>query len=255
MPKVISWAPSYDAAVRAARAQRKLLLVDFVADWCGYCKKLDQETYPDPQLVDYVRRELVAVRQDTDREGRSLAQKYRITSLPTILLLTSDGQIAGRMAGFRPAPEFLRALKQMVDDERGLPDLARTVAAHPGDTAKVQRLVGAYARRGAYDKAAATVSAMERAAPGGAYAEAFLAIGLMYYNGNRSADALRWFDKGLKTATAPSQRAVGHIGIALCRIARRDAAGARAHLKTVVEMPGALPEQRQQAQTILSRIP
>ena len=43
------WTTDWDKAMAAARAQKKPVVVDFYTDWCGWCKKLDKETYGAPE--------------------------------------------------------------------------------------------------------------------------------------------------------------------------------------------------------------
>jgi thiol:disulfide interchange protein DsbD len=47
----IRWEHRYDDAVKKARAARKPIMIDFWADWCAWCHRLDQTTYVDPVVV------------------------------------------------------------------------------------------------------------------------------------------------------------------------------------------------------------
>jgi thiol:disulfide interchange protein DsbD len=41
-----------DAAVQAAKADRRPVMIDFYADWCLPCKELDHKTFTDPRVVE-----------------------------------------------------------------------------------------------------------------------------------------------------------------------------------------------------------
>ena len=72
----------------------KKVLVDFFANWCGPCKMLSP-------VVDEVAEESDAYKVckvDVD-ENQELAQKYRVMSVPTLVVI-ENGQVVGQSVGF-----------------------------------------------------------------------------------------------------------------------------------------------------------
>ena len=47
----VKWQPVEQAAATDLKTNRKLFLIDFSTSWCGYCKKMDQETFTDPVVA------------------------------------------------------------------------------------------------------------------------------------------------------------------------------------------------------------
>ena len=48
------WTTDYKAALTQAKAQNKLVLLDFTgSDWCGYCKLLDKEVFTTSSFKDF----------------------------------------------------------------------------------------------------------------------------------------------------------------------------------------------------------
>lgn len=62
----IHWLTSIDELqVKMAQQPRKVL-VDMYTSWCGWCKKMDADTYTNPYLVKYVNNNFYAVRFDAE---------------------------------------------------------------------------------------------------------------------------------------------------------------------------------------------
>ncbi len=105
--KGVRWQRDFDAAQRAARHDQKPLMVDFFASWCGWCKRLDQSTYVDPEVV-RLSEDFVAVKVDTEGRSRetALAARYDVASLPTILFLSPGGNVLLRVDGYQGPGAF-----------------------------------------------------------------------------------------------------------------------------------------------------
>ena len=98
----------FDAATAKAKADGKLLLVDFTATWCPPCKMMEKQTWPDEKVQAWVREHAVAIQVDIDKL-KDLAQKFSIQAIPTVVFL-KDGKELDRHTGFRaPAGSAARA--------------------------------------------------------------------------------------------------------------------------------------------------
>lgn len=98
----VGWVPwSPDVLVRA-RNEGRLVLVDLTAEWCKYCKKMDATTYRDPQVVDMINRDFIAVRAD-EKDQSGLAQRYRQVGRPGTVILNSEGvELIARTGYLKP---------------------------------------------------------------------------------------------------------------------------------------------------------
>ncbi|HJV38006.1 MAG TPA: cytochrome c biogenesis protein CcdA, partial [Geothrix sp.] len=97
-----------EGALAKAKAEKKLVLVDIYADWCAQCKELDEKTWPDAALKQWIAANAVPIRIDTDAKRKDLAARLQIRSYPTVLLLDADGRELRRILGFQK-PEVMKA--------------------------------------------------------------------------------------------------------------------------------------------------
>jgi len=83
-------------------------LIEFHADWCGPCDQ--QEPIVEELDSEY---EDVPVEFEDIGEGDSRAQKYSVTSLPTIIIL-DDGDVEERFTGLTQKADLEDALDAVV---------------------------------------------------------------------------------------------------------------------------------------------
>ena len=58
-----------EEAYAAAQQDGKKILIDFYTDWCGWCKKLDADTYSKPQVIRYINEHYHAVKFDAEQKA------------------------------------------------------------------------------------------------------------------------------------------------------------------------------------------
>jgi len=109
----VQWVKTVEAAKKQATRDKKLVMVDFYTDWCGYCKKLDKETYPDSAVVKALQSGYVSVKLNAEKEGANLAQRFGVTGYPPLLFLTASGREVTRIPGYMPAGPFAKALEEI----------------------------------------------------------------------------------------------------------------------------------------------
>ncbi|MDM8526324.1 protein-disulfide reductase DsbD [Desulfococcaceae bacterium HSG8] len=90
----IAWLGDEASALARARQENKPVMMDFRADWCTACLKLERETFTDPAVIDRARG-FVPVKIDctdtADPVVRNLQKKYGVVGLPTIIFMNSLG--------------------------------------------------------------------------------------------------------------------------------------------------------------------
>lgn len=97
-----------EAAIEEAQKQDRPILVDVYSDWCAACFELDQNTWPDESIRDYIQKNYIAIRIDMDKIRPDLAKRYQIIGYPTILVLNTEGREMKRALGYRGPQEMLQ---------------------------------------------------------------------------------------------------------------------------------------------------
>jgi thiol:disulfide interchange protein DsbD len=103
--KSLRWGTDLDKAMQEAKDSNKSIFVDFYADWCDYCGEMDDGTFTDPQIVEKLTQNYVLLKVDVD-ENPSLSSKYQAYSLPTMIIIDSNGNEIKRIIGYQ-SPERL----------------------------------------------------------------------------------------------------------------------------------------------------
>lgn len=116
---------SFEAAVaqQAKDASPKKMFIDVYTDWCGWCKKMDKNTFQTDEVVEYVAQNYHAVKLDAESEdatsfdGQKLTYRqlsggvFKVTGYPSIVLINSKKQVAVA-PGYREKEGFIQMLEQ-----------------------------------------------------------------------------------------------------------------------------------------------
>jgi thioredoxin-related protein len=108
----IAWIKDFDVALDIAKSESKPILIDFYTDWCGWCKKLDKDTYGNAQVQQELE-QFVCVKIDAEK-NKDLSRKYKISGFPSTAFLKSDGQLIEVVPGYRPPDEFMKILDDIL---------------------------------------------------------------------------------------------------------------------------------------------
>ena len=105
----------WSAAQQKAKSEQKLYFVDFDASYCASCRNMDESTYQDPGLANFMENNVVALRLDVqDFEGAMWSQNYEVEALPTMLIFNQDGKLVKRLVGYKSAKDLMAAFTEVL---------------------------------------------------------------------------------------------------------------------------------------------
>lgn len=120
------WNVAYPEAVE----NQKILLVDIYTDWCGWCKKMDRDTYAKPRIQNKIAGDFIAVKFNPEKSrkylvnGKSfngkellsmLVQGKRIGYPTTVFLVPQDGKFKPvQVSGYQGPDQFEKTLNQVM---------------------------------------------------------------------------------------------------------------------------------------------
>jgi thiol-disulfide isomerase/thioredoxin len=96
-----------------AEAKGSPVILDFHAEWCGPCRQMQ------PELDELARKNYPIRSIDIDEDPDSAA-RYKVTEVPTFIVVDAKGRALARTKGYQPAGQ-LAALYQQVKAKSALP--------------------------------------------------------------------------------------------------------------------------------------
>jgi thioredoxin-related protein len=114
-------AENWQEILSIAKANKKNILVDVYTTWCGPCKMMDQNTYPDSALGALINKDFIAVKVQMDTtkndnpyvkswygDAEKIKEAAKIEAFPTLLFYNQDGQWIFKSIGYKSAKALSR---------------------------------------------------------------------------------------------------------------------------------------------------
>ena len=100
--------PAFSTLLEKAKKEKKLIFIDAFAAWCGPCKMMVKNVFPQKLVGDFYNKNFINVAIDMEKgEGRTIAQKYAVTSYPTYLFINGNGELVQKDLGYMDEKAFI----------------------------------------------------------------------------------------------------------------------------------------------------
>lgn len=109
----------FDGAKKMAAKQNKLIFIDAYTDWCGWCKKMDKETFSDSLVGKFMNDHFIPVKINMEQGyGKKIAMKFHVKNFPYYIFLNSDGILVYSSMGYSVPEKFIGTLEESLDPSR-----------------------------------------------------------------------------------------------------------------------------------------
>ncbi|MEO6812237.1 MAG: thioredoxin family protein [Isosphaeraceae bacterium] len=255
--KTVAWVRSFADAVEQAKAAKMLVMIDFTTDWCGWCKRLDADTYTDHEVIKLTE-QVVPVKLDAEKEGAPLVEKYLTEpGFPTIVFLDprSSG-VVGVIKGYLPPKPFAEEVRTILQTFEEFAALHDRLQANPDDLEAIGELAWIAVRRDDFRRALELVDQGEAIDPKNTkrhLTRAYLALGDSFQARNIADEAALLFDKAAESGQTPEQVAYARLSLAECYRSLGKNAEALATLEALTAMPDAPSKDKDEARRRLNQ--
>ena len=119
---------SFEDAYKLNKKKQKKMFIDVFTEWCGWCKKMDAETFANPFIAKYMNDHFYCVKFDAERKDTIVIDGVTFVnpnptakrtthqlanqllrnrmSYPSYVFLNEKGQELTVVAGYQPAKDF-----------------------------------------------------------------------------------------------------------------------------------------------------
>lgn len=165
----LSWQQVKDKA----KKERKYLFVDCFTTWCGPCKHMTSNVFPQEKVGEFFNKNFVNVKVQFDKtkedseaikswyaDAESIDKEFAITGYPTFLILSAQGELISKIVGAYAADELIAKTQNIINlnlqydsllkkDNAGGPSSETlreliTIAGQEGDQKNTSKFVSAY---------------------------------------------------------------------------------------------------------------
>lgn len=110
---------SYDEALLAAKAEKKMVFIDFYTDWCGPCKMMARDVFPQKVVGDFLNEKFVCIKLNAEKEGKEIAGRYKIDAYPTFIAIDDNEKVLMTKVGADSNVEnFIKSIARQVDPDK-----------------------------------------------------------------------------------------------------------------------------------------
>ncbi|MFO8234358.1 MAG: DUF255 domain-containing protein [Bacteroidales bacterium] len=128
---------SFEEAVEKNKNNPKKILIDVYTDWCGWCDKMEENTFNHPEIAKYINKHFYPVRFDAEsseevtfrgktfkKEGDKKRSPHQLAvallqgkmSYPSVAYLNEDNQLITAVPGYYEAKDMEVLLKFFVEE-------------------------------------------------------------------------------------------------------------------------------------------
>lgn len=109
---------TFAQALAKAKKENKKLMVDCYTLWCGPCRHMAKNVFPDENLGKYMNANFVCIQLDMEHgEGSELNKTFNVEAYPTFIFFDAEGKEMNRFEGMCMQDEFQKRCERILNGE------------------------------------------------------------------------------------------------------------------------------------------
>ncbi len=110
----------FNKGYELSKKKNKIMLVDVYTDWCGWCKRMDRDTYAKRDVVDIINKDFIAIKFNPELNGsyifegkkyngkqlEALISNYQLSGYPTTIFMYPKEKKTSVIGGYHNADNF-----------------------------------------------------------------------------------------------------------------------------------------------------
>ncbi len=130
-PEPISWRSDYAGALEESKASNRLLWIQFTGPWCPNCKRMERDSFPDPEIIQHARESYVPLRLRSDVH-EELALGFNLSGLPATIIVAPNREVVAVRQGYLGPDELDSLLSDVRTAWQGRESGKKTAVARSG---------------------------------------------------------------------------------------------------------------------------
>ncbi|MEA2022228.1 MAG: thioredoxin fold domain-containing protein [Candidatus Caldatribacteriota bacterium] len=125
-PLILNWL-QFDEGILKAEKENKIILIQFFADGCSWCKKMEKEVYPNEEVKKILLEKFIIIKVNGSSNNKivqngeeitekKLAALFQVTGYPTTWFLEDKDKGIAPLPGYVPAEQFVTVLKYIGEE-------------------------------------------------------------------------------------------------------------------------------------------
>jgi len=95
---------NWEEALEKAKVEEKLIFVDAYAEWCGPCKRMARQVFPQEKVGAFYNRHFINMQIDMEKGmGLEFRKEYPVAAFPTLFFIDADGKVVKKAQGAQKA--------------------------------------------------------------------------------------------------------------------------------------------------------
>lgn len=118
----LTWLNDFQDAVNIAKAENKPILIDIWADWCTACLEMEETSWQDPKLIEFLQQNFIVVKLDYTNlpdDIQILVNRWQINGLPAIAYFKANSDFAAKptilLQGYASAGKLMNTAMNLIN--------------------------------------------------------------------------------------------------------------------------------------------